>query len=283
MIRPHLFGIEHDNDDDREAFVHFWAVIGHMVGVHEEFNMCLFSLKVVEIICQLAQRYLFIPVVQLDTPLFHEMAEAYFQAMSDFFPRMPYDVHMFFVKRAVGIPGYQYDIDISKELLCRPLLTTDDLKELQQNALKIPDTEYLNNVFTDGVLLLEINRNNQNYPLNECDIADRLDNMDSNQNITGKYRNLSEENNLSALHKLLGLTSSEQLTITFTDNNREWHEYLNDNKFHMLNKKEQALAKWVCRLMKLYEYRFGRYLLETGLNIVIYTMRKFNDSKKSKV
>jgi ER-bound oxygenase mpaB/B'/Rubber oxygenase, catalytic domain len=49
LIRPHLLGIQHDNKEDREAFVHLWAVIGHMLGIKEEFNMCLQnSIEVVE-------------------------------------------------------------------------------------------------------------------------------------------------------------------------------------------------------------------------------------------
>lgn len=48
LIRPHLLGLKHDNDDDRRAFVHFWAVIGYMLGIKDEFNMCLHPLNVVE-------------------------------------------------------------------------------------------------------------------------------------------------------------------------------------------------------------------------------------------
>lgn len=48
LIRPHLLGIKHDNDDDRRAFVHFWAVVGFMLGIKDEFNMCLHPLPIVE-------------------------------------------------------------------------------------------------------------------------------------------------------------------------------------------------------------------------------------------
>lgn len=48
LIRPHLLGIKHDNDDDREAFVHLWAVLGYMLGIKDHYNMCLHSLEVVE-------------------------------------------------------------------------------------------------------------------------------------------------------------------------------------------------------------------------------------------
>ena len=48
LIKPHLLGIKHDNNEDREAFVHFWAVIASMLGVKDDFNMCLNPLEVVE-------------------------------------------------------------------------------------------------------------------------------------------------------------------------------------------------------------------------------------------
>jgi hypothetical protein len=48
LTKPHQLGIRSDNDEDREAFIHFWAVIGSLLGVKDEFNMCLYPLKVVE-------------------------------------------------------------------------------------------------------------------------------------------------------------------------------------------------------------------------------------------
>lgn len=47
LTRPYILGIWHDNDDDRDGFVHFWAVINHMLGIPDEFNICLHSLEVV--------------------------------------------------------------------------------------------------------------------------------------------------------------------------------------------------------------------------------------------
>lgn len=49
LVKPHQLGIKYDNDMHREAFVHFWAVIGSMLGIKDENNMCLFPLDVVEV------------------------------------------------------------------------------------------------------------------------------------------------------------------------------------------------------------------------------------------
>lgn len=48
LIRPHLLGIWNKNDEDREGFVHVWAVIGSLLGIKDEFNMCLHRIEVVE-------------------------------------------------------------------------------------------------------------------------------------------------------------------------------------------------------------------------------------------
>ena len=48
LTRPHLLGIRYNNKLDQEGFVHFWAVIGYMLGIEDQYNMCLFPLEVVE-------------------------------------------------------------------------------------------------------------------------------------------------------------------------------------------------------------------------------------------
>jgi len=48
LVRPHMLSIAHDNNEDRAAFLHFWAVISHMMGIKPEFNLCLQPLEVAE-------------------------------------------------------------------------------------------------------------------------------------------------------------------------------------------------------------------------------------------
>ena len=49
LIKPYLLSIEHDCQEDREAYVHMWAVITSMLGVKDEYNMCLQKMEVVEL------------------------------------------------------------------------------------------------------------------------------------------------------------------------------------------------------------------------------------------
>lgn len=48
LIRPKMLGIQTKCYRDREGFVHLWAVFGAMLGIKDEFNMCLQSIGVVE-------------------------------------------------------------------------------------------------------------------------------------------------------------------------------------------------------------------------------------------
>jgi hypothetical protein len=48
LVRPDFLGMNYRNDKDREGFVHFWAVIGSMLGIKDEFNLCLHPLETVE-------------------------------------------------------------------------------------------------------------------------------------------------------------------------------------------------------------------------------------------
>lgn len=283
LVRPHLLGIQNDNDEDREAFIHFWAVMGHMLGVKDEYNMCLHPLKVVEIICQFMLRYLFIPILQLESPEFKEMVTALLEGMSDFMPHMTYDIQMFTVKRVVGVPGYQFDVDLSKEVICRPLLTLEEIRQLQQFLSTLPGYHYIDVTFSDGVPLIELRRHSSNvFAVDDRNIAETLDNMDNNRNIMGTYRSNSEAD-LKPLHKLLGLHADDELLIKFTDNNIEWREYLNDSKFYELSAKDQFIIRWRCRMMKFYSHSFGRYLCESGLSVVLFLIKKFHESKKAQI
>lgn len=48
ISKPHLLGIKCDCDEDRQGFIHMWAVIASMLGIKDEFNMCLYPLRVFE-------------------------------------------------------------------------------------------------------------------------------------------------------------------------------------------------------------------------------------------
>lgn len=133
LIRPHYFGIRHNCPIDREAFVHFWAVIVHMLGVEDNFNMCLHSLDVVEILCTITLQYFFTPFLHIETSKFSQMIRAILDGMSEFLPMMTYEFQMFRVKRISGMYGYQYKCNPFKDKLCKQIFTNDEMIKIRQH------------------------------------------------------------------------------------------------------------------------------------------------------
>lgn len=266
--------------------MHFWAVMGHLLGVRDEYNMCLFPLKVVELICQFMLRYIFIPLLQIETPLFKEMVTALLAGMADFMPHMTYDIQMFTVKRVIGVPGYQFDLDLSKEIICPPMFTTAELRELHQCWVKSPGYEHFDITIAAGVPLIEIYRGcREALPVEQRDIAVTLDNMDNTRNVMGNYRatDVDAFNDNKSLRDFLALDPADRIDITYTDNNLDWRHYLSDKKFYELSAKDQFIVRWRSRLMKFYANGLSRYLFESGLSVVLFMIKKFCESKKARI
>lgn len=276
-------GIRHDNDDDREAFVHLWAVMCHLLGVRDEYNVCLLPLKVVEIVFQFYMRYIFMPLLQMETPLFKEMVNALLEGMRDFMPHMTYDLQMFTVRQLIGIPGYQYGVDLSKETICKPLFTSDEFILIHKLMCSVPGYEHFKELINEGVPLIDIKRGTRFiHSIDKRNIANQLDNMDSNQNLKGTYR-LKTEIQHKMLHKYLGLSDDDDVNVRFTDNNVEWCQYLNDAKFYELSKMDQFTVRLRLQMRNMLDTNVGRYLLHTAFTYVLYAIKKFNNSKKGEV
>lgn len=255
MIRPHLLGIRHDNTSDQEGFIHFWAVMGHMLGVQDQYNMCLHPIETVKIICQMMLRYVFMPLIQLESPQFKIMLHALFAGMSQFLPHMKYDIQMFSVKRVIGVPGYQYNVDLSKEKMCRQLFSEAELTELRQAIFKYSKFELTNFTFADGIPLLEVKHN----------VVEK---------------NLDNQLDTTTLRSALGLENTSEINITLTSSKIEWVNYLNDSKFYELCHRDQFVIKMRCHMLQIYEYRIGRYLCESVLSLMLFFMKMWQKSKK---
>lgn len=228
-------------------------------------------------------RYIFMPLIQFDTPEFRQMVDALFEGMKQFLPHMTYDIQMFTVKRVIGIPGYQYEVDAEKETLCRRIFDIDELFELRSEIFKNTGYEYSEVAFNDGVPLLEIKRrsemNGTNDRIVKQSIAINLDNMDENRNVNGTYVKLDDQNDdTSKWHKMLGLKSHDQLAVTMLEP-EQWNKYLNDSKFYALSGHDQFIVKIRCQLTRMLNYRIGRFLVESGLSMMLYFMRKWQLSK----
>lgn len=130
MTRGHILGIRDTSREDLEGFIHFWGVICAMSGVRDEFNMCKHKLEVVEMICEISRRYIFVQVLQQEASEFVEMARAFYEGHSDLLPMVSFEAMMFLNKRTAGVPRYQYRVDVDKGIVCKSLFTQEELNEI---------------------------------------------------------------------------------------------------------------------------------------------------------
>lgn len=238
--------------------MHFWAVMAHTLGVHEVHNMCLLPLPVVELVCKLLLRDLFVPLVQLESPLFKSMASAMIVGMQSLMPLMTYDVQMFCVRRLCGVPGYQYCVDGGQETLCPVMFTEAEAcqmrLEFSQNACGGTWT------VGAGVELIAAQHAGDSATV-------------------GKDAHLHNDNTaleratLEQLHRPL-MSAYRAQCERLTDRMAYPESGLSDEKFYQLSAQDQAKIRWQIRILSWYEYRVVRFGIEALMDIFLYCMSK---------
>jgi hypothetical protein len=248
LIQPEMLGIFNNSEEDREGFVYFWAVIGYMLGIEDEHNFCLNSLDVVEAICKIYLRHFFMLWLQLETPLFRKMANAFIDGMADFLPLGSYQSTIFLAKRIAGIPGYQYSVDQSKEIEFKDYFEDNDLIRMKENFRHRTGYEYMQGIcFTNNFHLIEVLDDYQ-----DCD-----DNIENSKEFKG-------------LADIFGLNTSD-LSITEITTN-EFPGYLNDDQFYCLTWWDRLLVKINIIIIRYQKFAWFKYLAESGLSSLIKKM-----------
>ncbi|XP_061502651.1 uncharacterized protein LOC1276428 [Anopheles gambiae] len=276
LVRPHLLGIRYDNREDREAFIHFWAVIGFMLGVRDEYNMCLFRLEVVEMICHVVIRYVFVPSLQLETQLLRHMMGAIVDAFAPYMPFVSYESVMFLTRRLVGIPGYQYGADMGKEYICRALLTQAELDAVLEQMTP-----------RDGYRQVEaMYRAIFSEKLRIYTIKELTDEINENyietvglDGTNGTYTQLAgeEERKPSAerqMRELMGLKHNQELVVTTVDDESEWAAYRGDTKLKLLPARDQTNVRVTAQMLNSCYSMLGRFANETALSFILYRIKR---------
>lgn len=107
ILRPKLLGIQ-TTPEDLEAIVHFWRIIGYMIGIEERFNLCTDSYETTIQRCEKMSEQIFRPNLEKAPKFFEEMSEALVNGLWCFNPFLDSKAFLFFVKRLVAVPGYHY-------------------------------------------------------------------------------------------------------------------------------------------------------------------------------
>lgn len=231
--------------------------MGHMLGVEDRYNMCLLPLASVVVVCQAMIRYIFLPLIQLETPQFRRMVEALLIGLSHIMPHMTYDIQMFTVKRVLGVPGYQYGVDLTKEKMCPQLFTQNEADDLRDQIFRNTGVEYREFTFSTSIPIVRI-RNHHNVS---------KDFMDTNGNmLTARYP--------SSHYNFLEVDNECYLEITFADPDSDsWKTQLNDSQFYKLSRRERTVIKTRILLKKLFKYQILRFIFECVLSLTLYFMR----------
>ena len=179
--------------------------------------------------------------------------------MSFYLPFASYESHLFMTRRLTGVPGYQHDLDMTKELLHRQIFSAGEVKQLVEQFQKVPGYEYrLNMVFDEKLHLLEIKS------------ADALTGEETTSNqLTNNERWKSQAEYLT---EFLDLKNPSELMITEVDeSNLDAH--LNDHKFHELSRKDQFLVNVAVCIFKTLDSRFGKPFVGGALSLMIKIMK----------
>ncbi|XP_062712961.1 uncharacterized protein LOC109411220 [Aedes albopictus] len=96
------------NKEDMEALVHFWRVIGYMIGIHDRYNLCTDNLAATEDRMRQVQEHILRPALLTQTENFEKMGRALIDGLWCFNPFLDFDAFLFMTARLTGVPGYHY-------------------------------------------------------------------------------------------------------------------------------------------------------------------------------
>ncbi len=245
-----------------------------MLGVADEYNMCLFDIEVVEMICMIMIRYVFIPLIQIETPKFKEMMNALLEGLSPLMPHMSYDLQMFLVKRIVGVPGYQYHVDLSKEKICRNIFTNEELTAAKSviemmhkgknNLLKIYDI-----LFSNGI---PVTSPKSSVVESVHHVHMEMTSVDNGIVDIKNSHSSDDEEWIEVGDKKF------KWIMKPTDDGKvgDWQAHLHDTEFFSLSKWDQLTVRWLCDvILKWNENSVGRYFCEMGLNVFLFFIRRY--------
>lgn len=197
-------------------------------------------------------RYYFVPLLQLETPIFEKLARAIVDGLYAYTMFPTFGSRLFLARRLVGVPGYQLNLDGSKEYFIRQIFTADELKLIKENCQNVPGFEYLRNfLFDEKIRVLDINRQRKEKvaPLEPLD------------------------DDFKSLMDILELKHPNQLKIIDLDDTN-YQKNLNDRKFYELSFKDRFLVKFNLDFVRRHQNRFIKSIHDAGVGAMLFVMKK---------
>lgn len=249
LNRPHLFAIRSDEEKKREGYLHFWAVMSYMMGVQDEFNVCLLPLKAAQIEYDIIMRNMGYPYIQAETRLFRKVVGGLVNDLNPYNPLMEYDSQVFIIRRACGVPGYQHWVDKDSEKPYRNIFTKDDIM-----TINCP-------LVSDKILLLRKENDRSQYAINNCD-EDNDDKVDLDYHIMDAGR----------LCQLIGVPGQTLHLIEVERDFNEYRQHLNANEYENLNNSSKLYLNANIVFIALMRFRIFVFVAETLLNFILFLM-----------
>lgn len=246
LIRPYLFGIEQTNQKERKAFLHFWAVLNYLIGVKDRYNIALLPIKAAEIEFDIIMRNVLNPYLQLETVSFKRMVKDMVKGLTPFVDNMDYDSQMFLVKRAVGIPGYQVDVNYTREVPYGNIFSAADVAVIRKVLPK----------FSEKLQIYTVMRHGVTPTTTDCQsfYADKTDPYDLNAIVNFDYASMDQ------MKKLMGLLCNSEIRLKEVHRGPSYLRYLHSRAMYNLSSRSQYNVNFFLAIVSLMNLPKGRLL-----------------------
>lgn len=91
-----------------EALIHFWRVIGYMIGIDDQFNICNDNWKTTYSRLEIVMSDVYRPYLEITSSDFHEMAAALINGLWCFNPFLTTESFIYYTKMMCDCHGYYY-------------------------------------------------------------------------------------------------------------------------------------------------------------------------------
>lgn len=186
------------------------------------------------------------------------LGKAFVEGMSHYIPFSSFESRLFLARRLAGVPGYQYDVDISREGLYKQIFSASEIELFKQKFQSTTGNEYRKHfVFDEKIYLLKVNsnpilENSQGSKIEEC----------------SKWRG-----DKKFLSTLLDLKPTQMLVMSHVDETM-LSKYLNGDNLHELSKRDILKVQFEIAVVKLMRFRLFRLAVETYMRVSYFFMNR---------
>jgi hypothetical protein len=223
-----------------------------MLGIEDDYNICLHPLEVVQAICEICMRYVFTPLLQLESSRMDKMYNAIMDGIGYYIPHSSYGSVLFFVRRLVGIPGYHYITDTPNFNFAKHYFSDEEFEFFSKNFKKHPHFAHFS-----GLVGAK-----KTYLINVVNTSLKKTYIKPKSNID----NPSDIFDMEALLEILELNSAKDISFIEV-NSDNYKEICEQSKFYRLQERDQVLVIKSLDLNETMSSTLSKFLLKIVANV----------------